>query len=119
MLAGQISQCWTDQLAARHRALSATVEGDGATTYTPGPVEQILESLIIDVVHRTAGAVGLVFAAGTDGHLRITVSAERTVQVRKVGTAPLLRARTVALALGGRLEGEYAVGGVEIVLPQR
>jgi signal transduction histidine kinase len=119
LLARQITQRWADELGARGRALSAAVEGDGATTYTPGPVEQILESLIIDVVHRSAGAVRLVFVAGADGHLRITVAAERAVEVRKVGTAPLLRARTVALALGGRLEGEYAAGGVEIVLPRR
>lgn len=119
VLAPQIAQRWTDELDARHRTLTAAIEGDGATTYTPGPVEQILELLLIDVTHRTEGAVRLVFAVGTDAHLRITVAAESVVAARSSATTPLLRAETVAMALGGRLEGEYAAGGVEIVLPRR
>ena len=119
LLARQVTQHWTDDLRTRDRALSSSVEGEASTTYTPGPVEQILELLLADVMHRTRGAVRLVFAAAPDGHLRITVTAESSVPVRKASTAPLLRARTVALALGGRLEGEYAEGGVEIVLPRR
>jgi len=118
-LARQLTQRWADELDLQHRSLSAAVEGDATTTYTPGPVEQILELLLVDVGYRTAGPVRLVFAAGADRHLRITVTAESRMPVRKPGTAPLLRARTIALALGGRLEGEYAEGGVEIVLPRR
>ena len=119
VLAHQITRHWSEDLRTRDRALSVTIEGDATTTYTPGPVEQILELLLADVVHRTRGDVRLVFAAGPDGHLRITVTATSSVWVRKASTAPLLRARTVALALGGRLEGEYVEGGVEIVLPRR
>lgn len=119
LLARQVTQRWTADLGTRDRALTSSVEGQASTTYTPGPVEQILELLLADVVHRTGGDVGLVFAAAVDGHLRITVTADSSVPVRKANTAPLLRARTVALALGGRLEGEYAEGGVEIVLPRR
>lgn len=119
VLVRQVAESWHNELAARHRRLTTSVEGDALTTYTPGPVEQILEFLLVDVVHRSAGAVRLDFVAAPDGHLRIAIAAERAVAVRKTGTAPLLRARTVALALGGRLEGEYAEGGVEIVLPRR
>ncbi|MCA1984780.1 histidine kinase dimerization/phospho-acceptor domain-containing protein [Nocardioides nematodiphilus] len=118
-LARQLTQRWADELDVRHRSLSAAVEGDAATTYTPGPVEQILELLFAELVHRSAGAVRLVFTAGTDGHLRITITAESAVAVRKASTAPLQRARTIAMALGGRLEGEYADGGLEVVLPRR
>ena len=118
-LALQLTQRWADELDVRNRALSAAVEGDAAITYTPGPVEQILELLFVDLVHRSAGAVRLVFAAGTDGHLRITITAESAVAVRKASTAPLQRARTIAMALGGRLEGGYADGGLEVVLPRR
>jgi hypothetical protein len=82
-------------------------------------VEQILELLLIDVMHRSAGPVRLVLAAAAEGHLRITATAAARASARTNGTAPLTRARTVALALGGRLEGEYAGGGVEIVLPRR
>jgi hypothetical protein len=119
VLARQVTRRWVDELVPRHRELSVAVEGDATTTYTPGPVEQILELLLIDVMHRSAGPVRLVLAAAAEGHLRITVTAAARASARTNGTAPLTRARTVALALGGRLEGEYAGGGVEIVLPRR
>lgn len=118
-LAHLVTQRWADELDVVDRTLTAAVEGDTTTTYTPGPVEQILELLLADVIHRSAGSVRLVFTAAREGHLRITVTAESAVTVRKAATAPMLRARTIALALGGRLEGEYAEGGVEIVLPRR
>jgi signal transduction histidine kinase len=119
-LAAQITQHWSDELEARHRVLTAVVEGDAATTYTPGPVEQILEFVLVDVVHRTGGDVGIVLAVTDDLHLRITVTAGAVVGPRRTTpTAPLVRARAVAVTLGGLLQGEYAVGGVEIVLPRR
>ena len=71
------------------------------------------------MVHRSRGAVRLVFTAAAEGHLRIAVTAEEPVAVRNEATVPLLRAHTIALALGGRIEGEYAEGGLEIVLPRR
>jgi signal transduction histidine kinase len=119
VLARQIAQRWAEELAVQQRRLSTAVEGEDTITYTPGPVEHILELLLADVVHRTAGDVRLVFATGSASHLRISIRADSAVPVRKGNTAPLLRARTIAAALGGRLDGEYAMSGVEIVLPRR
>lgn len=119
VLARQVGQRWADELDAQHRTLTTAVQGDGATTYTPGPVEQILELLLVDVLHRSSGSVRLVFAAGDADHLRITVTAGPAATGRAGESPPRVRARTIALALGGRLEGEYAAGGVEIVLPRR
>ncbi|WGL53495.1 HAMP domain-containing sensor histidine kinase [Nocardioides sp. BP30] len=118
-LAGQVAQRWADELDAHGRELTAQIEGGAATTYTPGPVEQILELLLVDVVHRSRGAVRIGFAVGTEAHLRITVRAASARSERRTGGAPMARARAVATALGGRLEGEYAADGVEIVLPRR
>lgn len=119
-LSDQISQRWAGELATRDRALTATTAGAVETAYTPGPVEQIMEYLLVDVLHRSRGQVELTLEAAAGGALRVSVRAERASMRRhRKGTAPVERARTVALALGGRLEGECAHPGVEVRLPQR
>ena len=72
-IATQCAQSWADELAEHDRPLTAAVEGDIETTYTPGPVEQILDLLLLDVLHRSDGAVRMEFDADVEGHLRIRV----------------------------------------------
>jgi hypothetical protein len=119
-LSDQISRRWAGELAARDRGLSVTTAGAVETAYTPGPVEQIMEYLLVDVLHRSRGDVELGLEAGPGGALRVSVHAERASARRhRKGATPVERARAVALALGGRLEGEGAHPGVEVRLPQR
>lgn len=119
-LSDQISQRWAGELAIRDRVLSVRTGGAVETAYTPGPVEQIMEYLLVDVLHRSRGEVVLVLEAGPGGALRASVRAERSCARRhRKGATPVERARAVALALGGRLEGEGACPGLEVRLPQR
>jgi hypothetical protein len=104
------------------RALSASVEGDLALSYTPGPVEHVLDLVLAEVVGRSGGAVRLVFQSEETGHLRVRVSASGPVGG---GTAAgdvadrIEQARSVAAALGGRIVGDDPAQGIEVLLPRR
>jgi signal transduction histidine kinase len=117
-LVAEGSRRWGDELAAHGRTLTSAAEGDLDLTYTPGPVEQILELMLADVVSRTRGSVNVVYYVAGDGALNIRATAAEATSGR-VGTAPVARARAVALALGGRLEGDWAEGGLDVWLPRR
>jgi signal transduction histidine kinase len=119
-LATQLAQRWSDRLAARDRALSAYAEGDLTLTYTPGPVEHVLDLLLAEVVRRGAGAVRIVFHGEDNGHLRVQVSSADPAPAHE--GAPhgrIEQAREVVAALGGRLFGDDPSRGIEVLLPRR
>lgn len=118
-LATQCAQTWADALAEQDRQLTAAVEGNIETTYTPGPVEHILDLLLADVLKRGAGAVRIVFEADEEGHLAIGVSCAelRSASGPSAGMA-ITQARAVVTALGGRLTGETPEQ-LSILLPRR
>ncbi len=118
-LATQCAQTWADALDEQDRQLTAAVEGDLDTTYTPGPVEHILDLLLADVLKRGEGAVRMEFDADEEGHLSIGLSCEgvRPVTGPNVGMS-ITQARAVVTALGGRLTGETPQQ-LSILLPRR
>ena len=118
-LATQCAQVWADALGEQDRQLTAAVEGDIETTYTPGPVEHILDLLLADVLKRGQGPVRMVFDADDEGHLSIGLSCEDIRQVTgpSVGN-PITQARAVVTALGGRLTGDNP-RQLSILLPRR
>ncbi len=118
-LATQCAQTWADALGEQDRQLTAAVEGNIETTYTPGPVEHILDLLLADVLKRGRGSVRMVFDADEEGHLSIGVSCEdlRQVSGPSAGIA-ITQARAVVTALGGRLTGETPEQ-LSILLPRR
>lgn len=121
-LAGTTSQRWADELAQHLRTLTAAIDGDLDTTYTPGPVEHILELLLVDVLHRSRGNVEMRFQTHDDGALKITISAAEEAVTRgrpREPGAPFVRATAVAMALGGRVEGTGPGTGLTIWLPRR
>lgn len=121
-LAGATSQRWADELSQHLRTLTAAVDGDLDTTYTPGPVEHILELLLVDVLHRSRGNVQLRYQTRGDGALKITITAAEEATTRgrpREPGAPFLRAMAVAMALGGRVEGTGPASGLDIWLPRR
>lgn len=121
-LATAAAQRWADELGHHHRTLAAAVDGDLDVTYTPGPVEHILELLLVDVLHRSRGGVRLGFEATDEGALRIQVDTADTVRSRGKAKQPgsaFERARALAMALGGRLDGERPEEGLEVLLPRR
>ncbi len=118
-LATQCAQTWADALAEQDRPLTAAVEGSIETTYTPGPVEHILDLLLADVLKRGQGAVRMVFDADAEGHLSIELSCAEVRQVSgPLVDIPITQARAVVTALGGRLTGETPAH-LSILLPRR
>lgn len=120
-LATQLAQRWSDRLAVRDRTLTASAEGDLTLTYTPGPVEHVIDLLLAEVVRRGTGAVRIVFVGQDGGHLRIRVSSEATSRAMggEQALPRLEEARAVVEALGGRLTGEDPASGIEVLLPRR
>ena len=118
-LATQCAQTWADALADQDRSVTAAVEGNIETTYTPGPVEHILDLVLAHVLKRGGGAVRVVFEADDGGHLRIVVSCEELRHVTDPGAdVAITQARAVVTALGGRLTGDDA-RRLSILLPRR
>jgi His Kinase A (phospho-acceptor) domain len=118
-LATQCAQTWADALAEQDRPLTAAVEGTIETTYTPGPVEHILDLVLADVLRRGEGPVRAVFEADEEGHLSIEVSCGDVRRATEPGSdIALTQARAVVTALGGRLSGDDA-RRVSILLPRR
>jgi hypothetical protein len=118
-LATQAAQAWADALGEQDRQLTAAVEGEIETTYTPGPVEHILDLLLADVLRRGQGAVRMVFDADPEGHLSIEISSGGVRPVTGPNVhIPLTPARAVITALGGRLSGETPEH-LSVLLPRR
>jgi signal transduction histidine kinase len=118
-LATQCAQTWADALAEQDRPLTAAVEGNIEMTYTPGPVEHILDLLLADVLRRGQGAVRMVFEADEEGHLSIGVSCPEVRGAAGQGAdMAITQARAVVTALGGRLTGE-SPEQLSILLPRR
>lgn len=132
-LATQCTQHWADELDGRGRKVTAGVEGLLETTYTPGPVEHVMDLVLADVMARTRGPVRLVFDGGPGGHLRVKVVAQ-SPDAENVwpASAPspfnpeagnvagaLLPARRLVEAIGGRLEGHPDRSELDLLLPRR
>ena len=118
-LATQAAQAWADALAAQDRPFTAAVEGSIDTTYTPGPVEHVLDLLLADVLKRGDGAVRLVLEADREGHLSIDVScAGARGMPGPSADIAITQARAVVTALGGRVTGDDA-DRVSVLLPRR
>lgn len=113
-LATSCVQRWSDELTEHGRAVTAAVEGDIELTLTPGPVEQVLDLLLRDVVRHGRGDARLVFVGDTGGHLRIVVRCAR----RAAGGELVDDARAVVEALGGRLQ-PGAEEELVLLLPRR
>lgn len=120
-LATQLAQRWADRLGARNRTLTAAAEGDLSLSYTPGPVEHVTDLLLADVVRRGTGSVRIVFHGEEGGHLRIRVECEGRTEEAPGGDAVdrVAQVRAVVEALGGRVTGEHAADGIELLLPRR
>lgn len=118
-LATECAQSWADSLGPFDRPLTAALEGALDTTYTPGPIEYVLDTLLTDVIRRGRGAVRLTFHADEEGHLRITVASAGEARTDPGDDRAVAKARAVVTALGGRLDGSHPGDGLTILLPQR
>ncbi|GAB3255523.1 ATP-binding protein [Nocardioides dilutus] len=119
-LATECAQTWADALGRHERTLTASIDGELDTRYTPGPVEFVLDLLLADVVRRSRGAVRMSFHADHEGHLTIGVTCAAEARTDPGDDRALTKARAVVTALGGRLKGAHVGnGGLTIWLPRR
>jgi signal transduction histidine kinase len=125
-LGSHIAQRWRGQLP-ESREVKAFVDSGPELLLTPGPVEQLLDSVLRDVRESGSGPVMIRFA-GQDEHVRVTVSSGSTGPYAAVsGTLALAAevrtnadvARTLTEVLGGRYTGDATVDQLEILLPRR
>lgn len=115
-LGSHVAQRWRDRLP-ESREVRAYVDGGPDFTLTPGPVEQLLDSVLRDVSDYGTGAVTLRFA-GQEEHVKVTVRSgppRRGAEHRPSAQV----AHTIAEVLGGRCTGDATSGELEILLPRR
>jgi signal transduction histidine kinase len=115
-LGSEVAQRWRDRLP-ESREVRAYVDGGPEFTLTPGPVEQLLDSVLRDVVDHGTGAVTLRFV-GQEEHVKVTVRSgpgRRGEDQRPSAQV----AKTIAEVLGGRCTGDATSGELEILLPRR
>lgn len=125
-LGSHIAQRWRG-LLPETREVKAFVDSGPEMLLTPGPVEQLLDSVLRDVTESGSGPVVIRFA-GKDEHVKVTVRSGSTGQyvatAGSLAVATQLRAnadaaRTITEVLGGRYTGDATVDQLEILLPRR
>ena len=146
-LGSHIAQRWRGRLP-ESREVKAYVDSGPDMLLTPGPVEQLLDSVLRDVSEAGSGPVMIRFA-GQDEHLRVTVRSSTGPGPRTAGTGAVVdptseaavdpapgpvvgsvvmaarprtnadAARTITEVLGGRYTGDATVDQLEILLPRR
>lgn len=113
-LATHVTHDWADRLAGDRRTVTAHADGALDLTYTPGPVEHVLELVLGDVVGGS-GSVRLGFV-GDDTHVRISVPPGIASPAPHPG---LVAARQLVETQGGRITGDLDDAGIEILMPRR
>lgn len=125
-LGSHIAQRWRG-LLPETREVKAFVDSGPEMLLTPGPVEQLLDSVLRDVTESGSGPVMIRFA-GKDEHVKVTVrsgsSGQYVAAAGSLAVATQLRAnadaaRTITEVLGGRYTGDATVDQLEILLPRR
>lgn len=117
-LATQSAQIWADRLAVENRLVSAAVEGEIELLLTPGPVEQVLELLLTDVVRHGDGDVRLVFEGATTS-IRVAVTCLHPTVVSADEAELLAQAKAAVETLGGRFESVQDGHRMTVLLPRR
>ncbi len=116
MLGSQVAQRWRDRLP-ESREVRAFVDGGPDVTVTPGPIEQLLDSVLLDVSVSDSGPVTLRFA-GLEEHIRVLIQTG-TGDTGAGAWTDSQSARRHVEVLGGRCSGDAAKGELEILLPRR
>lgn len=114
VLATQVVQAWSDRLVPQRRPVTARADGDLDVTFTPGPVEHVLE-LVLDDLVGGEGAVRLRFV-GSEDHVRISIPPGLAPVREHAGVAA---ARETAAAQGGLVTGDLDEAGLQVLMPRR
>jgi hypothetical protein len=115
-LGHHVAQRWRDRLP-ESREIKAYVDEGPDVTLTPGPVEQVLDSVLLEVSEHATGPVTLRFS-GWDKHIRILVQVALGAP-GGVAWTECRKARTQVEILGGRCSDDPTKGELDILLPRR
>jgi hypothetical protein len=116
-LATQIGHRWREGVA-EETSVRVYVDDGADEQLTPGPVEQLLDHLLVDVVALDPREVSLRFS-GQGNYVRIRVTGA-DAGAHGGDAHALDRALSVTEAMGGRINGDLmAERGLEILLPRR
>lgn len=114
VLATEVTQLWADRLDEERRTVTARADGELDATFTPGPIEHVLELVLGDVAGGS-GPVRLRFV-GSPSHVRISVPSG----IASPGPHPgLVAARVLAESQGGRISGDLDGTGRDLLMPRR
>lgn len=108
---------WSERLPRRRR-ISGSVEGDLELLCAPGPLEQVLDLLLDEVIDRGRGPVRLDFT-GRAGHVLVLLSAGALGSQDPESLDGVVAARDLVTGLGGRMACRGAEAPLEIRLPTR
>lgn len=113
-----LAQRWADTLALAGVGVQVELLGDASLALTPGPLEQVLDDVLLAVLTQQGQRV-LLGVEGAERHVRVTVRVEESL--RSSADAPAMeRARGVVATLGGRTSGDTdGPDGLVVVLPRR
>jgi signal transduction histidine kinase len=117
----QVAQRWSEKLEDDGCSLTAAVEGDIELLFTPGPVEQVLDLVLTELVGHHRGDVRLVFE-GLANLLVITIRCTDAAGEACTAELPTTdRTSAVLAALGGRVERLEGLEGqaLRVLLPRR
>jgi len=92
------------------------VEAGGELVVTPGPFEQVLDSVLADVCAHGAGSVTVRLEA-EESHLRLHVTG-RSREDAPVERPDAAAAAAITRFLGGTWDGDALAGGLDILLPR-
>ena len=114
----QVANHWRERLPAS-RTVRTFVDSGECLGVTPGPVEQLLDQVLADVLRHGAGEVTVNLDAA-ESHLRLRVRSDAAPGGTPAADRPEAHtAQTFTELLGGRWSGDPLDGGVEILLPRR
>lgn len=118
LVAPALAQRWADTLALAGVGVEVELDGDASLDLTPGPLEQVLDDVLLAVIAQQGQQVRLT-VEGAERHVRVRVRVEDAL--RPAGDTPALeRARGVVATLGGRTSGDTSSSdGLVVVLPRR
>lgn len=115
-LGHHIAQRWRDRLP-ESREIKAFVDIGPEVSLTPGPVEQLLDTVLLDVSEHASGPVTLRFS-GWEKHIRILVQGGPN-RPGEAAWTDSHKARTQIEILGGRCSDDPTKDELDILLPRR
>lgn len=115
-----LARRWSDTLDLAGVAFEADLLGDVEIEVTPGPLEQILDDVLLESLVHQGRHVRLVVEGGQQLRITVAVEAASVAPGDDAPSGPLQRARAVVETVGGRMSGDLTMPtGLVVIVPKR